>query len=122
MLVAQRSRHRIHSFRLHRPSTAADAVTLHARSKGIAAYMGGGIDVMAALKAGRRFDDVIHLGALPNRTSIEQCGNEIVLGAGVTYDALARSAVVRRAYPRLAESWPESPTIVFASRERLRAT
>jgi carbon-monoxide dehydrogenase medium subunit len=60
---------------------------------------------MAALKIGRRLDDVIHLGALPNRTGIEECGDEIVIGAGVTHDALARSAVLRRAYPRLAESW-----------------
>jgi carbon-monoxide dehydrogenase medium subunit len=105
MLIAQRSRHRIHPFRLHRPETAADAVALHAGSKGVAAYMGGGIDLMAALKTGRRFDDVIHLGALPNRTGIEQCGDNIVIGAGVTHDALARSAVLRRAYPRLAESW-----------------
>jgi CO/xanthine dehydrogenase FAD-binding subunit len=60
---------------------------------------------MAALKTGRRLDDVIHLGALPNRTGIEKCGDEIVIGAGVTHDALARSAILRRAYPRLAESW-----------------
>ena len=105
MLIAQRSRHRIHPFRLHRPETAADAVTLHAGSKGVAAYMGGGIDLMAALKTGRRFDDVIHLGALSNRTSIEECGDNIVIGAGVTHDALARSVVLRRTYPRLAETW-----------------
>jgi len=105
MLVAQRSRHRIHPFHLHRPQTAVDAVTLHAGSKGTAAYMGGGIDLMAALKTGRRLDDVIHLGALPNRTGINECGDDIVVGAGVTHDALARSAVLRRAYPRLAESW-----------------
>jgi CO/xanthine dehydrogenase FAD-binding subunit len=105
MLVGQRSRHRIHPFRLHRPETAVDAVALHAGSKGIAAYMGGGIDLMAALKIGRRLDDVIHLGALPNRTGIEECGDEIVIGAGVTHDGLARSAILRRAYPRLAESW-----------------
>jgi carbon-monoxide dehydrogenase medium subunit len=60
---------------------------------------------MAAMKIGRRLDDIIHLGALPNRTGIEECGDEIVIGAGVTHDALARSAVLRRAYPRLAESW-----------------
>jgi CO/xanthine dehydrogenase FAD-binding subunit len=105
MLVAQRSRHRIQPFRLHRPVAAADAVTLHAGSKGVAAYMGGGIDLMAAMKTGRRLDDVVHLGALPNRSGIEQCGDDIVIGAGVTHDVLARSAVLRRAYPRLAESW-----------------
>lgn len=60
---------------------------------------------MAALKTGKQFDDIIHLGALPNRTSINECGNDIVVGAGVTHDALARSAVLRRAYPRLAASW-----------------
>jgi carbon-monoxide dehydrogenase medium subunit len=67
--------------------------------------MGGGIDLMAALKTGQRLDDVIHLEALPNRTGINECGDDIVVGAGVTHDALARSAVLRRAYPRLAESW-----------------
>jgi CO/xanthine dehydrogenase FAD-binding subunit len=60
---------------------------------------------MAALKTGRRLDDVIHLGALPNRTGIDECGGDIVVGGGVTHDALARSAMLRRAYPRLAESW-----------------
>lgn len=67
--------------------------------------MGGGIDLMAALKTGRRLDDVIHLGALPDQTGIHECGDDIVVGAGVTHDALARSAVLRRAYPRLADSW-----------------
>jgi carbon-monoxide dehydrogenase medium subunit len=60
---------------------------------------------MAALKTGRRLDDVIHLGALPNRTGIKECDDDIVIEAGVTHDALARSAILRRAYPRLAESW-----------------
>jgi carbon-monoxide dehydrogenase medium subunit len=105
MLVAQRSRHRIHPFRLHRPQTAADAVALHAGSRGVAAYMGGGIDLMATLKTGRRLDDVIHLGALPDRTSINECGDDIFVGAGVTHDALAQSAVVRRSYPQLADRW-----------------
>lgn len=118
MLVAQRSRHRIQPFRLHRPSTAVDAVTLHAGSRGAAAYMGGGIDLIAALKTGQQLDDVIHLGAVPNQTGINECGDDIVVGAGVTHDALARSAVLRRAYPRLAESWAK----LANNRIRIRGT
>lgn len=62
---------------------------------------------MAALKTGRRFDDVVHLGALPDRTSIDQHGDHIVVGAGVTHEALARSAVLRRTYPQLAATWAQ---------------
>jgi CO/xanthine dehydrogenase FAD-binding subunit len=105
MLVAQRSRHRIRPFRLHRPQTAAEAVTLYAASKGTAAYMGGGIDLMAALKAGRCLEDVIHLGSLPGRTTIDKRGDDIVVGAGVTHEAFARSALLRRAYPGLCRNW-----------------
>lgn len=118
MLVAQRSRHRIQPFRLHRPPTTVDAVAIHAGSRGAAAYMGGGIDLIAALKTGQQLDDVIHLGAVPNQTAIHECGDDIVVGAGVTHDALARSPVLRRAYPRLAESWAK----LANNRIRIRGT
>ena len=105
MLVAQRSRHRIHRFSLHRPRTAAEAVAMHAASQGVAAYMSGGIDLIAAMKAGSKIDDVVHLDRLANCAVILKSDDDIVIGAGVTHDELARSELVRCVYPDLCEAW-----------------
>jgi len=105
MLVAQRSRHRIRPFRLHRPTTAEEAVALHAASSGSAAYMGGGIDLMAAFKRGAGPDNVIHLGLLPGWDSIVGREKEIALGAGTTHQQLADAPSIRSILPALCDAW-----------------
>jgi CO/xanthine dehydrogenase FAD-binding subunit len=104
-LVAQRSRHRIRPFRLHRPETPAQAVLMHAGSPGRAAYMAGGIDVMAWMKAGSRLDDVIYLNSLRDWTSIVAGDDAINIGAGVTHQQLADGSVLGAVYPDLCAAW-----------------
>ena len=95
MLVGQRSRHRIGSFRLHCPTREADAVALFAASAGAASYMSGGIDLINRMKSGCNIDDVIHLGAIPDRSSIDLSGDDLSIGAGVTHEAIATSRLIR---------------------------
>jgi aerobic carbon-monoxide dehydrogenase medium subunit len=117
-LVAQRSRHRIRPFRLHRPETAAQAVQMRAGSTGRAAYMAGGIDVMARMKTGNRLDDVIYLNAVRDWTSIVPGDDAIYIGAGVTHQLLADGSAVRAAYPDLCAAWSS----VANNRVRVKGT
>jgi aerobic carbon-monoxide dehydrogenase medium subunit len=105
MLVAQRSRFRIQPFRLHRPQTAEQAAAAYFECAGRRAYMAGGIDLIATMKGGDTPDDVIYLRALPDWTGIIESENSILIGAGVTHQQLADSAVVRAAHPALSEAW-----------------
>ena len=105
MLVAQRSRFRIQPFRLHRPQSAEQAVTAYFGCGGRRAYMAGGIDLIESMKAGDTPDDVIYLRALPRWAGILESGNSILIGAGVTHQELADSALVRAAHPDLCEAW-----------------
>jgi CO/xanthine dehydrogenase FAD-binding subunit len=118
MLVAQRSRHRIRPFRLYRPKTAEEAVSLHAASTGRAEYMGGGIELIAAMKSGARTGEVIHLGALPGWNTVIKSEDAIALGAGVTHQALADSHMVRASYPGLCDVWAAVANV----RVRLKGT
>jgi carbon-monoxide dehydrogenase medium subunit len=91
---------------------------LHAASASSAAYMGGGIDLMAALKTGAGPDNVIHLGLLPDWNSIVEREKEIVLGAGTTHQQLADAAPVRSIFPALCDVW----TRVANNRIRIKGT
>jgi aerobic carbon-monoxide dehydrogenase medium subunit len=105
MLVGQRSRYRIGSFKLHRPTCEADAVALFAASTGKASYMSGGIDLINRMKSGSDIDDVIHLGAIPNRSSIDVSGDDLTIGAGVTHDAVAKNGLIRDNLSSLSSAW-----------------
>jgi carbon-monoxide dehydrogenase medium subunit len=118
MLVAQRSRFRIQPFRLHRPQTAEQAALAYFECGGRCAYMAGGIDLIAAMKAGDTPDDVIYLRGLPHWTGIVETDTSILIGAGVTHQELADSAAIRAAHPGLAEAWSQ----VANNRIRLKGT
>src|SRR5579862_934425 len=118
MLVAQRSRFRIRPFRLHRPETAEQAAMAYFACAGHRAYMAGGIDLIATMKAGATPDDVIYLRALPNWTSIIDSDTSILIGAGVTHQELANNALVRSVHPGLSEAWSQ----VANNRIRLKGT
>jgi len=80
--------------------------------------MAGGIDLIAAMKAGDTPDDVIYLRALPDWTGIVESGDSILIGAGVTHQELSDSAAIRAAHPGLAEAWSQ----VANNRIRLKGT
>jgi CO/xanthine dehydrogenase FAD-binding subunit len=104
-LVAQRSRHRIRPFRLHRPTSADEAAAIFAASTGAAAYFGGGIDVVATLKTGVVLNDVIHLGSLPAWTAISEQDDAIAIAGGVTHQRLVDDPLLRQRYPALCAAW-----------------
>jgi aerobic carbon-monoxide dehydrogenase medium subunit len=93
-------------------------VALHTASSSSAAYMGGGIDLMAALKTGAGPDNVIHLGLLPGWNSIVEHEKEIVLSAGTTHQELADAASVRSILPTLCDVWSK----VANNRIRVKGT
>jgi carbon-monoxide dehydrogenase medium subunit len=105
MLVGQRSRHRIAPFRLHRPSQAAEAVKMFADCEGAVRYMSGGIDLINRMKAGCSIDDVIDLGAIPDRSAIDLVDGDLWIAAGATHGAVAASRTVRACAPSLSEAW-----------------
>jgi aerobic carbon-monoxide dehydrogenase medium subunit len=80
-------------------------VVIRAESAGAAAYMSGGIDVVAGLKTGVALTDVIHLGSLVAWTSIAERQDTIAVGAGVTHQGLADSRLLRRIHPSLCTAW-----------------
>jgi aerobic carbon-monoxide dehydrogenase medium subunit len=90
---------------LHRPVREADAVALFNASTGAASYMSGGIDLINRMKSGNDIDDVIHLGAIPDRSSIDLSGDDLVIGAGVTHDAIAKSGLIRDNVSSLSDTW-----------------
>jgi len=90
---------------LHRPTCETDAVALFAASTGKASYMSGGIDLINRMKSGSDLDDVIHLGAIPDRSSIDVSGDDLIIGAGVTHDAVAKSRLIRDNLPSLCSAW-----------------
>src|SRR5258706_15073412 len=82
MLVGQRSRHRIGSFRLHCPTREADAVALFAASAGAASYMSGGVCLVKRLEIRLRNDEVIYPGGIPGRSLIDLLGGGFFFGGG----------------------------------------
>jgi len=80
-------------------------LALFAASAGAASYMSGGIDLINRMKSGCTIDDVIHLGAIPDRRSIDLSGDYLSLGAGVTHDAIAKSGLIRDCAPSLCDAW-----------------
>ena len=80
-------------------------MALHADSAGTAAYMAGGIDLLAALKTGVFLEDVIHLRSLPDWNSIIEWEDAIAIGGGTTHQAFADSRPMRAMYPTLCDAW-----------------
>jgi carbon-monoxide dehydrogenase medium subunit len=110
-LAVHRSRKLIPEFRLHRPRSVAEAVTMKAASGSGGVYMAGGIDVVNRMKFGIPVTDVIHLGSVAGLDGIEATVEGLRLGALVTHDRLATSPTVRAQFPTLAEIWPDVANI-----------
>jgi len=110
-LAVHRSRKLIPEFRLHRPSTAAEAVAIKAAAGAGGVYMAGGIDVVNRMKSGLPVTDLIHLGLVAGLDGIEESQHGLRLGALVTHDRLATSPLVRARLPDLTQTWPDVANI-----------
>jgi aerobic carbon-monoxide dehydrogenase medium subunit len=103
-LVGLRSRARIPRFQLLEPLTVAEAMAAK-RHDPTAVFMAGGIDVVNRMKAGIPVGTVIHLGRIAGLHSIQRVDGGIAIGAAVTHDAIATSALVKESCGGLAALW-----------------
>jgi len=117
-LAVHRSRKLIPDFALLRPRSAEEACAMQARAPATTVFMAGGIDVINRLKFGAPVETVVHLGAVSGLGDIVETEDGLTIGAGVTHDALQRSALVQARLPALAETWSSVGNI----RIRLKGT
>jgi carbon-monoxide dehydrogenase medium subunit len=110
-LAVHRSRKLIPEFRLHRPRSAMEAVSLKAAAGTGAVFMAGGIDVVDQMKFGVPVTEVIHLGSIVGLDRVEEREGGLRLGALVTHDRLATSPQVGARLPSLAQTWPDVANI-----------
>lgn len=89
-------------FRLKRPSRIADAAAALA---GGAVCLAGGVDLVPALRAGRRVDEIVSLCGIGELKAIERRDGVLRVGAGVTYAQLAADRAIAAALPDLAAVW-----------------
>ena len=90
-------------FQLVRPATINDAAA--ALGDGFGACLAGGVDLLPALRAGRRVNRVIFLGGIDALKNVNRTDRAITIGAGVTYQRLANNPEIARALPDLASVW-----------------
>jgi aerobic carbon-monoxide dehydrogenase medium subunit len=89
-------------FRLLRPARIEDAA---AAERDGAVCLAGGVDLVPALRAGRRAESIVHLGGIAALKTVERRGDTLRIGAGVTYARLAADPLVAAALPDLAVVW-----------------
>ena len=97
----------IPAFALHRPTGLAEARALAAQFGADGAVMGGGVDLMQALKSGRAVAHLIYLKSVPALRRIEAADGALRIGACVTHGEIEASPVVARLAPDLARVWRE---------------
>jgi carbon-monoxide dehydrogenase medium subunit len=89
-------------FRLFRPARAEEAAAALADG---GVCLAGGVDLVPAMRAGRRVDRIVWLGGIATLRTIERAGNALRIGAGVTYAGLAGDPAIAAALPDLAAAW-----------------
>lgn len=91
-------------FRLLRPTTAAEAVSLraaHAASR----FLAGGTDLLPNMRRGLETPEVvIDIHAIADLKTMTRTDTALRIGAGVTLAAIAADAAVRQHLPALAEA------------------
>jgi carbon-monoxide dehydrogenase medium subunit len=81
---------------VHRPSQVADAISLLRRLGDDAAIYGGGNELLVGLKRrAARYRHLVDVKGIDDLRGIEVDGDELRLGAAVTYADITRSRVVR---------------------------
>jgi len=92
------------NFALHRPKAVEEAVKLRAATPG-ALYLAGGTDMIVNVRRGiEQPAALIDLGAIVAMKTIRDEEDALVVGAGVTLDALAQHAAVRTGWRAIAEA------------------
>lgn len=89
-------------FRLLRPTRVEEAAAACADG---ATCLAGGVDLIPALRAGRRIDQIVWLGGIAALGTVERRGRSLHIGAGVTYARLAADLAITAALPELAQVW-----------------
>ena len=90
-------------FQLVRPATINDAAA--ALADGAGACLAGGVDLLPALRAGRRVNRVVYLGGIHALKAVSRTDRAITIGAGVTHHRLANDPEIARTLPDLAGIW-----------------
>ena len=92
------------AFTLHRPETAAEAVSLKA-ADATSRYLAGGTDMIVNVRRGIETPEtMIDLTAIADITAIAADGDGIRIGAGVKLADLAAHEDIRRDYPAIAQA------------------
>lgn len=89
-------------FQLLRPARIEDAAAALADG---AVYLAGGVDLVPALRAGRKVERIVSLSGIAALKTIERRDGVLRVGAGVTYARLAADPTITAALPDLAAIW-----------------
>jgi aerobic carbon-monoxide dehydrogenase medium subunit len=93
----------MNDFQFHRPSTVTDAVTA-VQKAAEGKYLSGGQSLLPVMKLGlAQPSDLVSLAGVRDLSAIRIEGNELVIGAAATHEAVAASPEVRKAIPALAD-------------------
>jgi carbon-monoxide dehydrogenase medium subunit len=106
-LAVHRSSKMIADFTLHRPDTVAEALALSRRYGAEAAFMAGGVSLINTLKTGAAIGNIIHLGRLPEFTSIAVTDGTLQIGAGMTLWRLQTAPELARLGPAVRQAITE---------------
>ncbi|MCY4311097.1 MAG: FAD binding domain-containing protein [Rhodospirillaceae bacterium] len=90
-------------FHLHEPTSSAEAVGLLECLPEVA-LLAGGVDLIPALRAGRRTDNLVSLAKANDLKALEADTSGLRVGGGVTLDQLARWAPLEAQAPDLARA------------------
>jgi len=98
----------IPEFEYFRPETLEQALELLTRYRNTARVLAGGTDIMPGFhQQNPRFSDIaclVDIGKLSALKRIDDGGDCIVFGAGVTFSELASNALIRDYFPLLAQA------------------
>lgn len=92
-------------FRLHRPTSVADAVAMLARAGPNALALAGGIDAIAALRDGAETGEVVSLGGIADLADVTSTADSLHIGACVTHRRMETDPAIAEARPDLAAAW-----------------
>jgi len=95
----------IAAFRLHRPTSVAEACSLIGELGHDGVVMAGGIDLLQSLKAGRPAKDLVYLKAVDELRHIEAGDGVVRIGACATHRDLASDPTIAKHLPGVARVW-----------------
>lgn len=102
-----RSHQAILPFRLHRPATVDEALDAASATDGRAAYMAGGLDLVARLRGGERVTDLVFLPGIAELRRVSRANGLLRVGACVTHHQFESDPLVAAALPEGAAIWRE---------------